>query len=251
MIRTDPVFSDNIDEEVPQGSNKGHPFEPFNCPTHPGYKLEVMCTKENFTPSLLCVKCIIDPEIHKQNESFVPIHEAISRGISTRISQSQLQQAKDKLEKRLIEFTSIDYLGVYERHTETQMKKLEREIGRIKESLDSLHAHFKQLFDKEQKYLNDKQEEIKARIQEFIDEQEQIDTLDNFTAEEILQAIEKMTNVKEYEKLVKVLYHRGSLSERGSEGIMVSEIFAVMDDLKNKVNTMKNYRIDTSKLEGK
>ena len=77
-----------------------------------------------------------------------------------------------------------------------------------------------------------------------------MDSMENLSSEEILEAMSKLKNVKEYEKLVKILYHRGKINERGSEGVMVGEVFDVMDDLKNKVNMMKVYKIDTSKLEG-
>lgn len=252
MLRTDTAHSDIVDDEDFQGQTEEHPFEHISCPSHPEYKLQLLCTKENFSPLLLCIKCLIDTETQRtvSGDDLVYIHDAINKGLSLDVSEGQMQSAKAKLEQKFLEFSSVDYLGVYEQHSNAQINKLEREIARIKESLDELQTQFKQLFSKQYRYLKNKQEELTTKIKEFIENQEHVDTLRTLNPEEITDVIRRLTNAKEYEKLVKSLYDRGSLNEGVVEGTMLKEVFGIIDDLKNKVYNLKNFKIEMSKLEG-
>lgn len=245
------IYSDLVEEEGGLKVSQGNAFENFTCPTHPGYKLEALCTKENFSPSLLCVKCLIDPEVHKQSDSFVPIDEVINKGTAAPTSEQLMMSAREKLERKFVEFSAVDYLAIFERHSDTQLMKLNKEIVKIKESLDDLMLQFKQLFEKESNYLKEKHEEIKVKTQQFIDEQESMEGLQDLTREEILDALTKLNSIKDYERILKVLHHRASMTGGATENVLVNEIFEIMDDIKSKVNTVKNQKIDTSRLEGK
>ena len=254
MIREDTARSDLNDDVDTQAAEDGeHPYEQISCPTHRGYKLQLLCTKENFTPALLCIKCLIDPATQRavSGNDLVYIRETISKALGNEVPDSQIQAAKEKLEKKFAELTSVDYLGNFEQHSETQLKKLEREIVSMKESLDYLYSRFKQIFDKQFKILKEKQDGLTAKTKAFIDEQEEVDNLRNSNPKQIMEAIRGISDLKEYEKLVRALYSRASLNEGMTEGTKLDEIFEIIDEIKSNVTALMNFRIETDKLRGK
>lgn len=254
MIRTEPV----LDDAVSQASSDEQPYEQFACPFHPRYKLQVLCTKEGFNPSLLCIGCLIDPTNEKRlkgenlgGENIVPIHDIIIKGVTTSSrSATPIQFAKENIEQRFAEFSSRDYVGIYERHVEGQMKRLDREIGKIKDSLEDLRFQFKTFFEKQVDYLKGKEEELKSKVNEYVDEREKIENLRFSSPEEIIDEIKNITDIRDYERFIKMLYHRGYANAGLGNSSMLQGVLDLMNTLKERVSVMKTSKIDTGKLEG-
>ena len=249
MIRAD-IQNVDFDDAASHHSGDNHPYERFYCNTHLGNKIQVLCTKEGFRPALMCVKCIIDPEVLRlvKSENMVPIHDVINRAISDDRTDTHSQLVKETLEQKFTEFVSRDYAGVYDRHVESQMKKLDREIERVKESLDELRFQFHKIFEKQATDLRNKEGDLRRRCKEYIEEQEHIENLRTATSTDIIETIRHMSNVDDYERFLKALYHRSS---RGmNDNTILREFFDTMNSFRDRVNTMKNCKIDTSKIEG-
>ena len=253
MIRSELACSDLLDESGLQMSPEGHSSGHFTCPLHTGYKVAVLFPKEGFTRPLLCVKCLIDPEIERQlkGENLIALNDLIHRSSTSNHSNVNVQLAKEKLEKKYSEFKSRDYLGVYDRHVEMQMRKLDREIEKFKEVLEELRFQISQVYEGHSKNLRAQEEHLTRKITEYIDEQDEIENLGKSTQEDINEAIRRMDDIKEYEMLMKALYRRSSFSQSGFENLALKSIVSFIDDLKDRVNSMKNFRIDTTKMEGK
>lgn len=251
IARTDLSRSDYLNELLPQSPSVDDLYDHFSCRIHPGFKLQVLCPKEDFQPPLLCTKCLLDPEIERRlkGQPLIAIQEVINKGASVMPRESVSQQSRDALRAKIIDYSNKDYVGTFERHTDTQLKKLQREIEKVKESLDELQIQFKNLFEKQQKHLKDKEEELKSRIEAYFDEQEQMESLFYSSPEEIMEVIRKTSNVKEFEAIVKMLYHRGSQNHKAIASGMMNKIYEIMDDVEEKVNKMRNCKIHTSLLE--
>lgn len=250
MLRTDQTKREFFSEILSQASNDDQLFDHLSCPLHPGFKIQALCPKENFHPSLLCIKCMIDPNIIKL-ESFVPIQDIINKATTITQLDAETQASREAFKNKILDFSSKDYLDSFERHAEAQIKKLRIEIERVKDSLDGMESQFKKLFEKQYKFLKSREHDLKKRINEYVVDQEQLQRFLNLTSEEIIETIKKTTSVKEYEKFIKILYHRGSPDQRATESAMINGIMEVMDDLKDKTHKMKSYKIETSILEGK
>lgn len=252
MIRSELARSDLLDDSVSQNSADGRSHEQFTCPLHVGYKVEVLCPKENFHRPLLCIKCLIDPEIEKQlkGENLIALNDLIRRGITNNESNTHAQYAKEAMEKKYFDFTSRDYIGIYDRYVESQMKRLDREIERFKESLEELRFQINQVYEKQSKLLKAQDEELRKKVMDYIEEQVEIENLGKSTPEDIMEAIRRMDNIKEYERFMKALYYRSVSGEGAFESVVVNGISEMMKELKNKVNSMKGCKIDTSKIEG-
>ena len=253
MMQEETAHSDTKADIIPETLNYiEHPYEHLFCPTHREYPLQILCTKENFTPSLLCIKCLIDPAIqrHVSGDDLIYIRDAVSKGLSDDVSESQIQVAKEKLENKFTEFTSVDYLGKYEQHSHTQLKKIEREFLGIKERLDYIYSQFKHLFDKQFKLLEEKQEGLTFKIKEFIDEQEEVDNLRNSSPKQVTQYLRGIGEPKHYGRLVKALHQRGKLNEGMTDGTMLEKIFDIIDGLKCDVSILTDFCIETTPFKG-
>lgn len=250
MIRAD-IQGVDFDDAGGQFEGENQPYERFYCSRHPGNKIQVLCTKENFRPSLMCVKCIIDPEVLRvvRSENMLPIHDVINRAISENHIDTQTQSVKETLEQKFTDFASRDYAGVYDKHVEVQLKKLDREIEKVKESLDELRYQFQRIFEKQSSDLRSKEEDLKRRCKEYIEEQEHIENLRFATSTDIIEAILQMNDVEEYERFLKALFHRSA--QGMNENLFINEFFDTTNSFRERVNAMKNCKIDTSLLEGK
>ena len=227
------------------------PFEPFYCPTHPSCKIEALCTKEGFQPSLMCVKCLIDPKIQKQvrAEQVVPIHDIINKAASPSVASIRTDAMKEKLEKRFSEFTSKDHVEAFDEHIKTQMRKLDREFESIKESLEELRFQFQQIFEKQSHDLRKREEELVLMFKDFMKEQELIDSLTGATLVDIVSTIQRMDDIKDYERFLKALHLRNTFTNPMVESLHLQELFSCVTNFKSRINAMRRCRIDTSKLE--
>ena len=252
MLRSDQAKREFLSEIMSQASNSDQLFDHLSCPLHPGFKIQALCPKENFYPSLLCVKCMIDPDIEKRMkpESFIAIQDIILKATANTELDAQSLADREAFKNKIVDFSSKGYLDSFERHADSQIKKLQFEIEKVKEGLDVMESQFKKLFDKQFKYLKSKEHDFKKKINEYVIDQEQLQQFLNLTQEEIIETIKKTTTVKEYEKFIKILYYRGRPDQRAIETSMINEILEAMDDLKDKSNKMKSYKIETSFLEG-
>ena len=252
MLRNNQMRSDSFGDLISQASGDTHPVDHLSCPMHPGFKLQGLCPEETY-PSLLCIKCMIDPEIEKRVkfETVVAIQDVINRVTVINEMEAQVQIDRDTLKNTILEFGSKDYLRSFERHVDSQMKKLHREIQRTKDSLDEMEVQFKRLFEKQQKHLQMREDELKQRINEYVADQDELKQFLNLTPQQIMEAIRKISTIKEYERFLRVLYQRGSPDQRAIQTSMIKGITEVMEDLSDKVTKMKNFKIQTSLLEGK
>lgn len=253
MIKTEPAYSDLSGDAFSQASSEDRPYEPFYCTRHPQHKLEVLCTKENFQPSLLCIRCLTENSTKEsvKAEDLKLIQDIIDKGTTNPQTTTVIQFAKEKFEQKFTDFSARDYLGIYERHVQGQMQKLDREIGRIKDSLEDLRFQFQTYFEKQVVHLKDKEEDVKKKATEYIEERDKIENLRFLTPQEIVEEIRQIPNVKDYEKFVKMLYHRSSDSQGGIENTMLQGVFEAMDNFKENMNLLKTCKLDTAKLEGK
>lgn len=252
MIRSDTSRSDLFCDLFSQASGELNSFDQLSCSFHPGFRLQVFCPEESIQPALLCVKCMLDPETEKRikMDSLVAIQDVINRISALNDLEAQAQIERDSLKKTMFDFTSKDHFGSFDRHVDAQMKKLHREIEKTKESLDELEAQFRKVFEKQQKFLRSKEEELKKRINEYVVDQEQLKQFLNLTPQQIMETIKKITSLREYEKLIRTLYQRETIDQQAIQTAMINGIVEVMDDVKEKVNKLKNYKIQTTLLEG-
>lgn len=255
MIHDEPARPGLFSELDSQSSNEYRPCdrEELTCPLHPGNKFQVLCPKDNFYPPLLCIKCMIDPEIERRtrNEPLIAIHEIINNALSAPSKDSFNERNRTLLRDKLMTYYSAEYLGAYESHTEVQMKKLHREIERVRESLNELENRFKDFFNNQHKSFKNREDALIKKIEEYFEDQDRIENLTYSSRDSVMETIRKANNVKECARIIKALYEKGT-SHHGSMGgsSMLNGIFDMMDELKEKNKKMMNCKISTAMLDG-
>src|SRR5438874_1318509 len=109
-------------QQVSDLSAEANAFELRRCSFHTNYNVEVYCAQENFEPSVMCIKCYLDPEISKRirGEPLIAIRDLILKSIQIDSNQGTLflQSKAEILEQKYIETTARDHVGVFKRHAE-------------------------------------------------------------------------------------------------------------------------------------
>lgn len=257
MMQPSPSRLQQIHDDIlSQPSMDLQTFELPPCPIHRNFRIEAFCPKEGFAPALLCVKCILSPDFQKEarGDAIVPIRDLISKSVekANRLMASSMNATpiKEGLEHKFLEYTTRDYVGVFERHIESQMKKLDREMDRIRESLDNLRGQFVNFFDKQVEGLRNSDEEIRAKVGEYIDEKNDVANMRFSSVEEVISELRIIEDFREYERFIRNLYKKSNDTRESGEGSLLKQITTLMEDLRSKVSTMKSMRVDTMLLEG-
>lgn len=257
MIQTNSIASAMSEEDdVARQKLELYSFDLLSCPSHPGFGVEVFCARENFLqPCLLCIKCILDPEIAREIKgvSLIAIRDIITKSVekTNYVANRQANQpSHENLEQRYLEFDRKDYIRVLERHIENQMKRLDRDIEKMKESLQKLREQFVQFFGRQTQVLMKQEEEIKKKMELFVLEQDELNKVSFYTVPDLLKVLNAIKNYKEYERFVKLLFRRSNEPKEGVEDPLQKKIFEAMDRMKTQVLQVKGMKVDTSILEG-
>lgn len=241
-------------QQVTDLSAEANAFELRRCPFHPNYNVEVYCAQENFEPSVMCIKCYLDPELSKRirGEPLIAIRDLILKSLQIDSTRGTLflQSKAEILEQKFLEMVARDHVSIFKRHADTQMRKLDTEIERLKQSLDELRAKFVEFFEKQAKTLENKQDEIERKVYNFLLEKEEIEKRSYGSLEELLEELNSLEDFKEYEKFVRLLYKKSQFDEEGREGTSLKKIFDLIENKENLLTNMKAMRIDTGILEG-
>ena len=245
------------DESHSHLSPDANAMELLPCPTHQKFRIEAFCPKEDHQPALLCIKCLLDPEISKEvrGSTLITIRDLIVKSIE-KTSRSQhnssvVTPVKETLEQKFLEFTTKDYIGIFERHVESQMKKLDREIDRIQDSLQNLRAQFVTFFSKQSETLRNQEEELRKKVVEYIEEKDEIEKLHFTSVDDLLSELRMLEGSDDYERFIRTLYRKSVDTREDVEGSLLKKIGDMMVEQRSQVSTMKNMRIDTFVLEGK
>lgn len=229
-----------------------HSFELINCSRHPEFRVEAFCTREDVQPSLLCIKCLLDPTISKDiRGEFVTIKDILAKSVEKRSFSVEIPEiSNEALEKKILELSTKTPTEVFEKHVETQMKKLDREIERIKEALGDLRAQFVKFFEKQSQALRNRDDELKKKVYQFFEEKEEMEKMNFDTIAELLRRLRMIYKYDEYEKFIRILFKKYQADEKG-EGSLTKKLINLLDDIKQHSTAMKSMRIDTHVLEGK
>lgn len=243
------------DQQIPDNPAELNAFELRRCPFHPNYNVEVYCSKENWEPSVMCIKCYLDPEVSKRirGEPLIAIRDLILKSIQIDSTHGALflDSKAEILEQKYIELAARDHVGVFKRHADIQLRKLDVEIDRLKQSLDDLRGKFIQFFEKQVKILENKQDDIERKVYNFLLEKEEMEKKSFGTLEELVRELNALEEFKDYEKFVRLLYKKSQFDEEGKEGTTLKKIFDSIDDNGTLLTNMKSMKIDTGILEGK
>ena len=230
-------------------------FDLISCPSHPGFGVEVFCVRESYQPALLCIKCILDPEIAKEIKgvNLIAIRDLITKSVekTNLVASIQANQApNENLEQRYLDFDRKDFLKSLERHVENQMRRLDRDIDKIKESLHKLREQFVHFFGRLSQELLKQDEEIKKKMEQFILEKDELNKVSFYSVPELLKELSAIKYYKDYEKFVRLLFKRSNEPKEGAEDPLQKRIFELMDKVKTQVLQVKGMKVDTSILEG-
>lgn len=234
-------------------------FELRRCPFHPNYHVEVFCPKEGLEPSVMCIKCYLDPEISKKfnDEPLLALKDIIVKSVDKNNGKMSTQKSQllgdrmESLEQKFLEFNTRDYLGIFERHVESQMKKLDQELDRMRDSLNAFREKFVQFYEKQLENLKAKEEEIKQKVTHYIEEKEEADQRSFRSLDDVLRELNTLTDFNEYQRFIKILYKKSQYSSEDEEGSSLKKIIDMMTNMRTLTANMKTIKIDTTILEGK
>ena len=230
-------------------------FELIQCPTHPGYGVEVFCTKESQDPSLLCVKCILDPEISKEIKGvrLIAIRDIITKSIeksTTDETRGFGNDASETLKQKYHEFNSRSYLESFERHVDNQMDKLDKELEKMRGSIQKLREQFAEFFEKQMDYLRKQNYGLKALVADHIEDRNEMDRMSFNSIDALLHELSAIENFQDYQKFIRLLYRKNSYADANGNDMMINKILGAMDRMRIQVLTMKSMKVDTRILEG-
>lgn len=257
MIHTNPNENSMFSEDAfpSKGKHELYSYELISCPTHPGFGVEIFCAKDNFQPALLCIKCILDPQVSKETRggNMIAIRDVITKSVEKTQLIASMQSnllPSENLEQQYLEFEKKDYIRSLERHAERQMKKLDQDIEKVKESLQKLRQQFAVFFGRQIQTLTKKDEEIKKHMAAYIQEKDELNKVSFLSVGELLKELSKLNNFRDYEKFVKLLYKRSNHPKESGEDYLQKIIFDLMDRMKSQAHSMKGTMVDTRILEG-
>ena len=229
-------------------------FELRNCAFHPNYKVEVYCAKEDLQPSVMCIKCYLDPEVSKRirGEPLIVLRDLILKGLRVERTQgSNLFEGKTQiLEQKYMELINKDHVVLFKRHIDTEMKKLDSEMDRIRQSLNELRDKFVQFFEKQLTVIENKYEVVEKKVFQFLDETNDLKKKSFGTLEVLLSELNAIDDFADYEKFISLLHKKGQFAEEGREGTPLKSTLDLIESTKVSLLNMKNTRIDTQILEG-
>lgn len=246
QFRDEPTFQTAQDLDA---------FELITCPIHPNYRVEAFCPKDTLKSGLLCIKCILHPDISKEirSDSLIAIKDLISKSaeLATNASyQSDLDAAQESFDKKFLDYSTKDYVASYDRHVETQMSKLDQELDRIREALNGLREQFVQFFQNQAETLRKADEEFKQKALEYFEEKEKLEKMTFGSVYDILRELTLIPQFVEYEKFIRVLYDKLMIARGDKEASLTKKMMNMMEDVKTQASGMRTLKVDTKILEG-
>jgi len=258
MLQTTPLANSlsEDDNSSPKPQFELHSFDLLPCPIHPGFAVEVFCSRENYQPSLLCIKCILDPDISKdiRGIDLIAIRDLIFETVQKAnhpTTSSANQLACEHFERSYLEFDRRDYLRVFERHVENQMKKLDRDMEKIRESLQKLREQFVHFFSKQTEALTRYDDEIKKKMQQYVVEKDEINKASFYVLSDLLRELREKQTYKEYEKFIRLLHKKCHGIQDSEDNLLQRKILELMDEMKTQTIIMKGMKVDTQILDSK
>ena len=226
-------------------------FELIKCQTHPAYRVEAFSAKDTLKSGLLCIKCILSPEVSKEiRGDLIAIKDLISKSVGKGGVASALRKAPDPFDKKFLEFSQRDYIGIFDRHVETQMDKLDKEIERVKEALLKLREQFVKFFEKQGQVLKSKDEELKQKAMQYFEEKEELEKRNFGSVNDILRELSTIQQFEDYERFIQLLFKKSALSRGDEDNALSKKLLTMMEDLRIQASNLKGMRIDTQVLQG-
>lgn len=145
-----------------------------------------------------------------------------------------------------------NYVGIYETHVDNQFKALDDEIKSLVDNLHALKDKVKHYFSDELYDLRIKGEEVRERINKFLDENPDLETPKLSSAYEIHEHLNRIANVEDLHDFMKQLYFRSMETFDVSEKAPDCKVtLKLMEEIQHKVASMQDAEIDFTRIRGK
>ena len=237
-----------------QISSELHTFELIQCRSHPEFRVEAFCSKENVHPGLLCIKCLLDPAKAKEIQGdLTAIKDIITKSVEKKnygaYGMGLSEISNENLEERVLQLSTKDHVGTFEKHVEVQIKKLDREIERLKDSLNDLRSQFVEYFKKQTEVLQVRDMDLKRKVYQFFQDKEELQNMEFATVPELLRKLRVIYDYEQYENFIRILHKKASVNEEG-DGSIKSKLLGLIDEINTEAAKSKNLRVDTKIIEG-
>ena len=229
-------------------------WENYKCLYHPDFRVDIFCYEEDCkSHSLLCIKCILESEninTHK-GHNLITIKEIIGKCIETiQDNNHKILKSNDGLQDKFIDFLTKDYVSLYERHVDIQFNKVDHEIEELIDLLNELRDRYKQHFHKDTVELKMRSEQIKSKINKFIDDHSEFMKTKYNDIEEVYNELKEIASYEEFEYFIREIYKKSYEDLKDIESPNFKQILDLMEDIKKKDNSARAYEVDIKRFAG-
>ncbi len=243
-------------EEAPQlDTDYLRVLDNFKCEVHPQYRIDAFSMhKITNEINLHCIRCIIDGDVKTEEASLIVIKELFQNCFNNFLQKSNDNtQSQENMQAVLLSFLTKDYVGIYDKHLESQYEILDQKLVEMIELINMLREKYKESHRRELESLKEQNLEIKDKISKDF-ESNASDARPRYSSiSDIKERLSHVTSKMELQNLLEeLLYEKSNQNPQDLNGSDDSKrIMKIMDDIKSKVRQVENNQFETSHFEGK
>lgn len=229
------------------------------CERHPQFKVDALNIDEDCyddDTKLLCLKCILEGDYWGSTNAkkIVTIKELMQKcSENLKNIPTVNERPKDNLDEKFLDFLAEDYIGVYERHLETQYPIVDQQINCVIENLTKLKNKYKDIYAEELVSIRVKAEDIKKKIRKYLDENSGQENSNLSSLQQLLQQYNNVRTADELSKLLREIHRKSKETTENAASNIDSHMqtLQIMEEFKVKASNLEVKEADLYYLQGK